>query len=289
MADTNESKTLVKLTILGEITKKTYIQFEDALNKMQEQGQDRLPIIINSVGGMEDIAIMIATRMLAEPEKFVTYAPVQACSAASYVFLAAGERILGEMGHLLFHQTSLTDVTMSITKLQDNLDECQTRDAVMAKELSSHIGLVSEKYRDLVHFGKDDNTRLWKDVALEHGFCTSVGTAVFSLNEHGNLITKIALPREEIVLVETPAEELVETQETKPVEPVEPAKTVTVPAVAKTQAPVKENKTATTVSKPLARPLTSAFSSGASNPAAKKPRTAPVKPLTSTTSKPKKP
>jgi ATP-dependent protease ClpP protease subunit len=286
MTDTTESKTLVKLTILGEITKKTYIQFEDALNKMQEQGQDRLPIIINSVGGLEDMAIMIATRMLAEPEKFVTYAPVQACSAASYVFLAAGERILGEMGHLLFHQTSLTDVTMSITKLKDNLDECQTRDAVMAKELASHIGLPSEKYRDLVHFGKDENTRIWKDVALEHGFCTSVGTAVFSLNEHGNLITKIALPREEIVLVD--AEELVETQETKPVEPVEPVEPAVAKTVTQTQAPVKENKTATAVSKPLARPLTSAFSSGASNPAAKKPRTAPVKPLTSTTSKPKK-
>ena len=95
------------IIIYGEITSWKWLPSDvDAfsiINEINALNVDNINVYINSPGGEVGEAIAIYTALKRHKAKVTTYCDGFACSAASIIFVAGDERIIGKLGMLMVH------------------------------------------------------------------------------------------------------------------------------------------------------------------------------------------
>ena len=168
----------IQFVISGTIRRRTYTAFNAIMREFEASKQRVLPIIIDSGGGSEPHAVMIAARILAQPHKFVTYVPVQAASAAVFIFLAAQRRVMEPWASLMFHDTSVSVADVGVPSLHEMMSCVDTREASVYAALATHVGMVPSAFARLISMGSHKDEYVTAAECQKFNLCTDLGTLV---------------------------------------------------------------------------------------------------------------
>ena len=171
----NEETKEATINIFGDITSWPWEELGDTssynLSKQLEElnNYDVINIHINSYGGEVKEGLAIYNSLVNHKAKVKTYCDGFACSIASVIFMAGGERIMNKASLLMIHNAWLyaSGNAEELRKVADDLDKI-TQASVNA--YLEKINITEEELKTLM----DNETWLGYEEAIEKGFATDV-------------------------------------------------------------------------------------------------------------------
>lgn len=167
-----EGKTAA-VTIYGDITSWPWMDSDVSAfrlsNRLAELDADTIDVYINSYGGEVAEGLAIHSALLRHPAKIVTHCDGFACSAASVVFMAGDERMMGRASLLMIHNawTSATGNAAQLREEADNLDKISH---AAANAYRSRVNIPEDELQKLL----DNESWIEPEEAVSMGFATAI-------------------------------------------------------------------------------------------------------------------
>lgn len=159
--------------IFGDITSSPFEEQDTSsygfARQIQELKTGKINVHINSYGGEVAEGFAIYSTLVNHPAKVVTYCDGFACSAASVVFMAGDERIMGDTSLLMIHNAS-TIAAGTPEELRKAAENLQTISDTSARAYLSRVNLPPETLRGMM----DAETWITPPEAVRWGFATAI-------------------------------------------------------------------------------------------------------------------
>lgn len=140
---------------------------------------DQINVHINSLGGYVSEGLAILNVLKNHSAKIVTYCDGFACSAASLIFMAGDERIMGPASALMIHNAWV--------EAQGNAEQLRQQAAVLDKISTAagnaymeHVNISRDELDALLDGDNHEGTWILPEAAVEMGFATSIASEVQS-------------------------------------------------------------------------------------------------------------
>lgn len=159
--------------IFGDIT--SWEWFENDVSsytlarQLQELDVDTINVHINSYGGEVAEGLAIYNMLKNHKAKIRTYCDGFACSIASVIFMAGGERVMNSASLLMIHNAWMCTSGNS-AQLRKDADDLEIITQASVKAYLSVVNIEEEKLKELL----DAESWLLPEEALEMGFATSI-------------------------------------------------------------------------------------------------------------------
>lgn len=143
------------------------------VNDLEALDVDTINVHINSYGGLTSEGLAIYNTLKNHRAKVVTWCDGFACSAASIVFMAGDERVMGDASLLMIHN-AWTSTCGNAAELRDQADVLDKISQGAANSYASCISLSREELDQLLDGPDHQGTWILPEEALEWGFCTAI-------------------------------------------------------------------------------------------------------------------
>ena len=137
---------------------------------------DQINVHINSLGGYVSEGLAILNVLKNHSAKIVTYCDGFACSAASLIFMAGDERIMGSASALMIHNAWV--------EAQGNAEQLRQQAAALDKISTAagnaymeHVNISRDELDALLDGENHDGTWILPEEAVRMGFATSISEA----------------------------------------------------------------------------------------------------------------
>lgn len=161
------------ITIYGDITSWPWMENDVSaylLSKQIDQIEaERINVYLNSFGGEVAEGLAIYNALKRHKAKVVTYCDGFACSAASIVFMAGDERIMGEASLLMIHN-AWTSATGNAADLRKAAEDLETISEAAANAYRTSVNIDDAELDGLLAM----ETWIPPQNAVEMGFATGI-------------------------------------------------------------------------------------------------------------------
>lgn len=183
---TNTDQSTADLYIFGDITSGLSTAFDEAwgwdtgdvsglsiVKELRDVSADTINVHINSMGGLTAEGLAIYNTLKNHSAKIVTMVDGFACSAASLIFMAGDERIMGDASLLMIHNAWMT-AQGNAHQLRATAEELDKISEAAANAYASKINISREELDALLDGAEHDGTWISPEEAVEMGFATSI-------------------------------------------------------------------------------------------------------------------
>ena len=143
------------------------------VKELKEISADTINVHINSMGGLTSEGLAIYNTLKNHSAKIVTMVDGFACSAASLIFMAGDERIMGDASLLMIHNAWMT-AQGNAHQLRATAEELDKISEAAANAYASKINISREELDALLDGAEHDGTWISPEEAVEMGFATSI-------------------------------------------------------------------------------------------------------------------
>ena len=212
LATNNEDRT-ADLYIFGDITDALNTGIEEAigldigevsglsiakdLNALT--GVDQINVHINSLGGFTSEGLAILNVLKNHPAKIVTYCDGFAASAASLIFMAGDERIMGAASALMIHN-AWTSADGNAAQLRQSAAVLDKVSQAAGNAYAEKVNIERSELDAMLDGENHEGTWILPDAAVEMGFATSIASEVQSSVANQSvtmdIIQRMITPRE---------------------------------------------------------------------------------------------
>lgn len=208
--ETVPDKRIVNVFIYGTITSWKYSESDvdsySIINEINALDVDEINVYINSPGGEVGEAVAIYTALKRHRAKVTTYCDGFACSAASIIFCAGDERIIGKLAMLMIHNCmSYAGYANSdeLRKIADDTEKinqasieaykivCNIDEEEIKKLMNAETWLTSQEALDFgfaTEIAEDE-----PDTAVQQSAMTTVRNAILNLQKPNKNVEQLAL------------------------------------------------------------------------------------------------
>ena len=163
----------VDITIYGDITSWPWFDGDMSAYLLSKQIEGieagTINVYINSYGGEVAEGLAIYNALKRHTARVRTYCDGFACSAASVIFMAGEERIMGEASLLMIHN-AWSYAGGNAKELRKAAEDLDTISAAAANAYKASVNISDEKLAELL----DNETWILPEDAVAMGFATSV-------------------------------------------------------------------------------------------------------------------
>jgi ATP-dependent protease ClpP protease subunit len=183
---TNADQSTADLYIFGDITSGWSTAIDEAwgwdtgdvsglsiVKELRDVSADTINVHINSMGGLTAEGLAIYNTLKNHSAKVVTMVDGFACSAASLIFMAGDERIMGDASLLMIHNAWMT-AQGNAHQLRATAEELDKISEAAANAYASKINISREELDALLDGSEHDGTWISPEEAVEMGFATSI-------------------------------------------------------------------------------------------------------------------
>ena len=161
------------VTVYGDITSWPRMESDVSAYMLSKQidaiEADRIDVYINSYGGEAPEGIAIYSALKRHNAKVVTHCDGFACSAASVVFMAGDERIMGEASLLMIHN-AWSGATGNAAELRKAADDLDIISAAAANAYRAAVNIDDAKLDQMLA----EETWIAPQDAVDMGFATGI-------------------------------------------------------------------------------------------------------------------
>jgi ATP-dependent protease ClpP protease subunit len=143
------------------------------VKELKEISADTINVHINSMGGLTSEGLAIYNTLKNHSAKIVTMVDGFACSAASLIFMAGDERIMGDASLLMIHNAWMT-AQGNAHQLRATAEELDKISEAAANAYASKINISREELDTLLDGAEHDGTWISPEEAVSMGFATSI-------------------------------------------------------------------------------------------------------------------
>lgn len=140
---------------------------------LRDVSADTINVHINSMGGYTSEGLAIYNTLKNHSAKIVTMVDGFACSAASLIFMAGDERIMGDASLIMIHNAWMT-AQGNAHQLRATAEELDKISEAAANAYASKIKISREELDALLDGAEHDGTWISPEEAVEMGFATSI-------------------------------------------------------------------------------------------------------------------
>lgn len=204
------------ITIYGDITSWPWIASDVSAYLLSKQideiEADEIDVYINSYGGEVSEGLAIYNALKRHKAQVTTHCDGFACSAASVIFMAGDERIMGEASLLMIHN-AWTSASGNAEELRKAADDLETISEAAANAYRGKLTIDDAELEELLA----SETWIPPSEALRMGFATGiedyVQSAVPAANARAAVLAKMTVGPTVAVAVdgEKIAERIIET------------------------------------------------------------------------------
>ena len=144
-------------------------------NEIKNLDVDTINVHINSCGGYTSEGLAIYNTLKSHPAKVVTYCDGFACSAASLVFMAGDERIMGAASALMIHN-AWSQTEGNAAQMRQQADVLEKISQAAGNAYAEKVSISREELDALLDGDNHAGTWLLHDDAVKMGFATSVSS-----------------------------------------------------------------------------------------------------------------
>lgn len=144
-------------------------------NEIKDLDVDTINVHINSCGGYTSEGLAIYNTLKNHPAKVVTYCDGFACSAASIVFMAGNERIMGVASALMVHNAWST-AEGNAAQMRQQADTLEKISQAAGNAYAEKVTISREELDALLDGDNHEGTWLLPDEAVNAGFATSISS-----------------------------------------------------------------------------------------------------------------
>lgn len=141
--------------------------------EIKELDVDTINVHINSMGGYTSEGLAIHNVLKCHPAKIVTYCDGFACSAASLVFMAGEERIMGAASALMIHN-AWSDVEGNAAQLRQTADTLDKISKAAGNAYAEVVNIERKELDDMLDGENHEGTWILPDEAVSMGFATKI-------------------------------------------------------------------------------------------------------------------
>lgn len=183
---TNTDQSTADLYIFGDIASGWSTAIDEAcgwdtgdvsglsiVKELRDVSADTINVHINSMGGLTSEGLAIYNTLKNHSAKIVTMVDGFACSAASLIFMAGDERIMGDASLLMIHNAWMT-AQGNAHQLRATAEELDKISEAAANAYASKIKISREELDALLDGAEHDGTWISPEEAVEMGFATSI-------------------------------------------------------------------------------------------------------------------
>ena len=183
---TNTDQSTADLYIFGDITSGWLTGYNERyeletgdvsgisiVKELKEVSADTINVHINSMGGYTSEGLAIYNTLKNHSAKIVTMVDGFACSAASLIFMAGDERIMGDASLLMIHNAWMT-AQGNAHQLRATAEELDKISEAAANAYASKINISREELDALLDGAEHDGTWISPEEAVEMGFATAI-------------------------------------------------------------------------------------------------------------------
>ena len=175
------TETSADLFIYGDITSdadfwnwmwetNSYVSSNNLVKTIQELQVDDINVYINSYGGEVAEALAIYSALKRHTARVHTYCDGFACSAATIIFCAGDDRIMGDISLMMIHNAAVCVGYATADKMRKAADDIDKITQRSVKAYLSVSNLSEDDIRDMM----DKETWISADEALAWGFATKI-------------------------------------------------------------------------------------------------------------------
>lgn len=146
------------------------------VNEIKDLDVDTINVHINSCGGYTSEGLAIYNTLKNHPAKVVTYCDGFACSAASLVFMAGNERIMGAASALMIHN-AWSDAEGNAAQLRQQADVLEKISQAAGNAYAEKVTISREELDALLDGDNHEGTWILPDEAVKMGFATAISSA----------------------------------------------------------------------------------------------------------------
>lgn len=172
--DLNSESKIADIFIYGEITSWPWLNSDvSAYNIVKEIDSldvDEINVYINSPGGEVAEAVAIYSALKRSKAKVTTFCDGFACSAASIIFCAGEERVIGKLAMLMIHNAMSYVGYANADELRKVADDTEKINKSSIEAYKSVCSLSEDEITRLMN----EETWLTADEALNYGFATQI-------------------------------------------------------------------------------------------------------------------
>lgn len=144
-------------------------------NEIKGLDVDTINVHINSYGGYTSEGLAIYNTLKNHSAKVVTYCDGFACSAASLVFMAGDERIMGAASALMIHNAwSITEGNAA--QMRQQADVLEKISQAAGNAYAEKVSISREELDAMLDGENHEGTWILPDEAVSMGFATSVSS-----------------------------------------------------------------------------------------------------------------
>lgn len=162
-----------EILIFGDITSWPWEESDVSSYSLARQLQDikahHISVRINSYGGEVAEGFAIYNALVSHPAAVTTYCDGFACSAASVIFMAGDERVMGDASALMIHNAS-TIASGNPAQLRKTADDLQKISDISMQAYLSRVNITEDEVRRMM----DNETWISPSDAVDMGFATAV-------------------------------------------------------------------------------------------------------------------
>lgn len=144
-------------------------------NEIKNLDVDTINVHINSCGGYTSEGLAIYNTLKNHPAKVVTYCDGFACSAASVVFMAGDERIMGAASALMIHN-AWTQTEGNAAQMRQQADVLEKISQAAGNAYAEKVSISREELDALLDGDNHEGTWILPGEAVQMGFATSVSS-----------------------------------------------------------------------------------------------------------------
>ncbi|WP_085833847.1 head maturation protease, ClpP-related [Clostridium merdae] len=142
-------------------------------NEIKSLDVDTINVRINSCGGYTSEGLAICNTLKSHPAKIVTYCDGFACSAASIVFMAGEERIMGAASALMIHN-AWNQAVGNAAQLRQHAERLEKISQAAGNAYAEKVKISREELDAMLDGENHEGTWILPDEAVKMGFATSV-------------------------------------------------------------------------------------------------------------------
>ncbi|MCR5704968.1 MAG: Clp protease ClpP [Eubacterium sp.] len=162
------------INIYGYITQWAYFSDEvssiDIKKEIDALDVDKINVFINSYGGEVAEAIAIYSALKRHKAEVVTYTDGFACSAATIIFCAGDQRIMGQLALLMIHNCMSY---VGYANSEELRKAAEDNDKINQSSIKAYLN-VSNLSEDEIKALMDNETWLTAEECIENGFATEI-------------------------------------------------------------------------------------------------------------------
>ncbi len=134
---------------------------------------DQINVHINSMGGYTAEGLAIFNILKNHPAKVVTYCDGFACSAASIIFMAGDERVMGSASALMIHN-AWSEAQGNAAQLRQSADVLDKISKAAGNAYMTHVTISREELDAMSDGENHEGTWVLPEEAVSMGFATSI-------------------------------------------------------------------------------------------------------------------